>query len=134
MTAFPKLQAFGFKKLVALSCILLSISVFVIAQTLIEGTDGDDLLYGDVGDNLIQAKKGNDTVYGKGGNDVIEGGSSIWEGIQSTYSDAVLSPDGSAAESGEFDVAVVVIGERPYAEGMGDVRGFDTVVAPMPSA
>ena len=67
---------------------------------------------------------------GQSGNDVIEGGTSIWEGIRDVAPEAVLSPDGSAAEEGAFDVAIVVIGERPYAEGMGDIRGRDTVVAP----
>lgn len=59
---------------------------------------------------------------GVSGNDRIEGGTSIWEGIEALAPNAVLSPDGSAAEPGAFDVAFVFIGERPYAEGMGDVR------------
>jgi beta-glucosidase len=59
---------------------------------------------------------------GTDGNDLVEGGSSIWDGIHTQAPEAVLSPDGSAADEGEFDVAVVVIGERPYAEGLGDVR------------
>lgn len=67
---------------------------------------------------------------GQSGNDVIEGGTSIWEGIHAACPGAVHSPDGSAADTEDFDVAVVVIGERPYAEGMGDIRGFDTAVAP----
>jgi beta-glucosidase len=52
----------------------------------------------------------------------IVGGTSIWEGIQAVAPGAVLSPDGSAADSALFDAAIVVIGERPYAEGMGDLR------------
>jgi beta-glucosidase len=59
---------------------------------------------------------------GTSGNDRVEGGTSIWEGIQRVAPNAHLSPDGSAAAAGEFDVAVVVIGEKPYAEGMGDLR------------
>lgn len=59
---------------------------------------------------------------GVSGNDDIEGGTSIWEGLQKKFPDAVLSVDGSAVESESFDVAVVVIGEVPYAEGLGDVR------------
>lgn len=54
------------------------------------------------------------------GNEDIIGGQSIWEGIQAVAPDAVLDPSGHA--DGDFDVAVVVIGERPYAEGMGDIR------------
>jgi beta-glucosidase len=59
---------------------------------------------------------------GTSGNDVLQGGTSIWEGIQARNPNAVLSEDGSAADAGDFDLAVVVIGERPYAEGLGDVR------------
>ena len=59
---------------------------------------------------------------GTDGNDRVEGGTSIWEGIQALAPDAELSPDGSAADAARHRVAVVVIGERPYAEGMGDVR------------
>jgi beta-glucosidase len=59
---------------------------------------------------------------GTSGNDAVEGGTSIWEGIRKVAPNAQLSPDGSAAQAEEFDVAVVVIGEKPYAEGMGDLR------------
>jgi beta-glucosidase len=59
---------------------------------------------------------------GTSGNERMEGGMSIWEGIQAAAPQATLSPDASAARDGDFDVAVVVIGERPYAEGMGDLR------------
>jgi beta-glucosidase len=59
---------------------------------------------------------------GSDGNQRVEGSSSIWEGIRDHAFQAVLSPDGSAADGGNFDVAVVVVGERPYAEGLGDVR------------
>lgn len=59
---------------------------------------------------------------GTSGNDAVEGGTSIWEGIRAAAANARLSEDGSAAGEETFDVAVVVIGERPYAEGMGDVR------------
>jgi len=64
---------------------------------------------------------------GTSGNDRVEGGSSIWDGIRTFAPDAVLSEDGSAADTGEFDVAVVVIGERPYAEGLGDLRDWHEV-------
>lgn len=59
---------------------------------------------------------------GTHGNDHVEGGTSIFQGIQEYAPDAELSEDGSAADADRHDVAVVVIGERPYAEGMGDVR------------
>ncbi len=59
---------------------------------------------------------------GSSGNALIEGGTSLWEGIREVAPGAVLSPDGSAADGESFDVAVVVIGETPYAEGLGDIR------------
>ncbi len=62
---------------------------------------------------------------GVSGNDAIPGGTSIWQGIRAVAPNAVLSPDASAAMDGAFDVAVVVIGEEPYAEGMGDIREWD---------
>jgi beta-glucosidase len=36
---------------------------------------------------------------------------------------AELSHDGTAADPVRHDVAIVVIGEHPYAEGQGDIRG-----------
>ena len=59
---------------------------------------------------------------GTHGNDRIVGGTSIWEGIRAVVSGAQLSQDGSAADATAHDVAIVVIGETPYAEGMGDLR------------
>ncbi len=59
---------------------------------------------------------------GTSGNDHIEGGASIWEGIRAVAPHAVLSDDGSAADPREFDVGIAVVGEKPYAEGMGDIR------------
>ena len=57
------------------------------------------------------------------GNDRIEGGTSVWEGIRAVAPGAVLCGNGGVrAEAGDFDAAVVVIGERPYAEGLGDIR------------
>ncbi|MEH6592393.1 MAG: glycoside hydrolase family 3 protein [Halioglobus sp.] len=68
---------------------------------------------------------------GTSGNDFIAGGTSIWEGIQALAPNAVLSADGTGVEANStaHDVAVVVIGETPYAEGMGDIRtGHDVIV------
>ncbi|MFN0099030.1 MAG: glycoside hydrolase family 3 protein [Gemmatimonadaceae bacterium] len=59
---------------------------------------------------------------GTHGNDRIMGGTSIWEGLKAAAPQAVLSVDGSAADASQHDVAIVVIGENPYAEGMGDIR------------
>jgi beta-glucosidase len=68
---------------------------------------------------------------GNSGNDDITAGASIWEGIAQVAPGAELSADGSGEEANPqlHDVAIVVIGERPYAEGMGDIRtGEDVVV------
>ena len=73
------------------------------------------------------------------GNAAIAGGTSIWEGIRAVAPGAVLGGGGDGVADGgfrdaggafrdadgafrAFDAAVVVIGERPYAEGMGDIR------------
>lgn len=64
---------------------------------------------------------------GSTGNEIIEGGTSVWEAISKVVPGAVLSESGEATDSGTFDVALVVIGEDPYAEGMGDVRDDDKV-------
>ncbi len=81
---------------------------------------------------LVAGKNANDrghqcggfTVEWQGthGNDRIVGGTSIWEGIHAVAPQAELSWDGSAADKSKHDVAIVVIGEAPYAEGMGDIR------------
>ena len=64
---------------------------------------------------------------GTSGNDHIIGGTSIWEGIRDVAPGATLSVDGAAADETAHDVAIVVIGEKPYAEGMGDLRGVETI-------
>jgi beta-glucosidase len=63
-------------------------------------------------------------------NKSIAGGTSIWEGIQAQAANAVLSENGLGldADANKHDVAIVVIGERPYAEGMGDVRSDNNVL------
>ena len=64
-----------------------------------------------------QGEKGNETIRGE----------TIWEGIRALAPNAVLSEtlDGSDADPERHDVAVVVIGETPYAEGHGDIRQGD---------
>ncbi len=60
---------------------------------------------------------------GVSGNDRIVGGTSIWEGIRAAAPRAQLCTNGGArADTADFDAAIVVIGERPYAEGLGDIR------------
>lgn len=63
----------------------------------------------------------------------IIGGTSIWEGIKAVAPSAQLNADGTKADPTKHDVAVVVIGETPYAEGMGDIRQGDNTVIEMGS-
>ena len=49
-------------------------------------------------------------------------GNTILDGIRQTGADVTFSADGSAP-AGDADVAVVAVGETPYAEGPGDVGG-----------
>jgi len=66
---------------------------------------------------------------GTSGNEFVLGGTSIWGGIQEVAPNAVLSTsDGADADPALHDVAIVVIGETPYAEGMGDIRTGDDVI------
>ena len=64
------------------------------------------------------------------GNDRVEGGTSIWQGIARAAPNATLSAGGTGTEADprRHDAAIAVIGERPYAEGLGDVRRGDDVV------
>lgn len=55
-------------------------------------------------------------------NEAIVGGTSIWEGIRAVAPNAILDESGASANAASHDVAIVVIGETPYAEGMGDIR------------
>jgi beta-glucosidase len=56
-------------------------------------------------------------------NDSIVGGTSIWEGISKVAPNASLSENlkGEDADSDKHDFGIVVIGEKPYAEGFGDI-------------
>ena len=89
---------------------------------------------------LVAGKNANNTGHQCGGftidwqgvdsNEKIEGGSSIWQGIKVLAPHAELSTDPLAieADASKHDVAIVVIGETPYAEGMGDIRQNDDVI------
>lgn len=66
---------------------------------------------------------------GDTGNDVAHG-VSIFDAISEAAPGAVLDPeqDGAIADAAHHDVAVVVVGETPYAEGFGDIRPGDDVI------
>ncbi len=88
-----------------------------------DGEDGRTILVaGKSADNIGYQCGGFSMAWqGTDGNDDVEGGTSIWEGIRALAPEAELSEDGSAVDAARHRMAVVVIGERPYAEGMGDV-------------
>lgn len=67
--------------------------------------------------------------HGERDNENIEG-TSIWDAISEVAPNAVLSEDrsGKEANAKHRDVAVVVIGERPYAEGFGDIRSGENLL------
>ncbi len=71
---------------------------------------------------------------GESGNDTIDG-TSIWQAIRAVAHQAELSADlsGTDADVDKHDAAVVVIGERPYAEGHGDIRSGDDVLVEVKS-
>jgi beta-glucosidase len=56
-------------------------------------------------------------------NESIVGGTSIWEGISQVAPNACLSENltGEDADPDKHDIGIVVIGEKPYAEGFGDI-------------
>ena len=61
---------------------------------------------------------------GFSGNDALVGGTTVFDGIRShaEHCKLITEPDIDAVSSEQFDVAIVVIGETPYAEGLGDIR------------
>ncbi|WP_371374676.1 glycoside hydrolase family 3 protein [Thalassotalea aquiviva] len=58
------------------------------------------------------------------GNEAFAHGCSIWQAIKQSAPNASLSqqPFGEDADPKQHDIAVVVVGELPYAEGLGDIR------------
>ena len=71
---------------------------------------------------------------GESGNHSIKG-ESIWQAITAQAQHACLhEPDDlQHIDSGKFDVAVAVIGEQPYAEGVGDIHYPSDNIAQMSS-
>ena len=87
---------------------------------------GNYLVMGDAADNIGQQSGGwTITWQGTGNNnDDFPGGTSIYDGIKS----AVEAAGGSVAlqqMDGQPDAVIWVYGERPYAEGLGDLEHLD---------
>ncbi|PWI15356.1 glycosyl hydrolase [Streptomyces sp. Act143] len=81
----------------------------------VAGSDADD----------IGNQSGGWTVTWQGSSGDIVPGTTILEGLREAGGDVTYSKDASAPTTG-YDVGVVVVGETPYAEGVGDVgNGHD---------
>lgn len=74
------------------------------------------------------------TWQGECGNSSIKG-TSIWQGIEARNPNAKLLQDSELGrvQTGEYDYAIAVIGEQPYAEGMGDIRNSARDIAQLSS-
>jgi beta-glucosidase len=55
------------------------------------------------------------------------GGTSVIEAVKKTAGKVTFDETGKTAEKGKYDVAIVVIGETPYAEFNGDIKGALTL-------
>ncbi len=82
------------------------------------------MVAGDGADDISKQAGGWTLTWQGGGLDksLFPGATSIWDGVQQAVTaaggTAILSPDGKTQEA--VDVAIVVFGEDPYAETMGD--------------
>jgi beta-glucosidase len=90
------------------------------AHVLVAGAGADDIGQQSGGWTLSWQGTGNSNAD-------FPGGTSIWGGIKAAVESgggrATLSPDGGFTT--KPDVAVVVFGEEPYAEGLGDVQNLE---------
>ncbi len=88
-------------------------------RVLVTGSNADD----------VGAQSGGWTIEWQGVTGPTPGGTSILAGIEEEIGDTgriVHSPDASLVEQG-FDVAIAVVGEKPYAEYEGDVGTSPTL-------
>ncbi|MDM7860342.1 glycoside hydrolase family 3 protein [Alteromonas sp. ASW11-36] len=70
------------------------------------------------------------TIEWQGAGARMDGATTIWQGLKQQFPDAkkILPSRIRQSNLSEFDVAVVVIGERSYAEGLGDIRSSDRLL------
>ena len=88
-------------------------------RVLVTGSNADD----------VGAQSGGWTIEWQGVTGPIPGGTSILAGIEEEIGDTgriVHSPDASLVDQG-FEVAIAVVGEKPYAEYEGDVGTSPTL-------
>lgn len=86
-------------------------------DVLVAGKTADDIGNQSGGWTLTWQGTGNTNADFPSAQSIFAG---IEEAVTAAGGSATLSVDGSAAAAG-FDAAIVVIGETPYAEGLGDV-------------
>ncbi len=96
-----------------------------------QGISDNDEVVKKTPDHLVPAGYGSGNAGVQKGK--IIGGTSIWKGIKAVAPNAVLNIDGLEADPKKHDVGIVVIGETPYAEGMGDIRRGDNTIVEMGS-
>ncbi|MDX2368249.1 MAG: glycoside hydrolase family 3 C-terminal domain-containing protein, partial [Colwellia sp.] len=67
---------------------------------------------------------------GISGNNQFQGATSIWQGIAEVAPNAILNSNNDVAtiSAKDHDIAIVVVGEYPYAEGFGDIRACDNLI------
>jgi beta-glucosidase len=79
--------------------------------------------------NDLGNQMGGWSISWQGGSGPTTTGTTILDGIKQVVPSATFSADASAPVDGH-DVGVVVVGERPYAEGIGDVgNGHDLLLS-----
>nr|WP_241971049.1 exo 1,3/1,4-beta-D-glucan glucohydrolase [Pseudidiomarina halophila] len=116
-----------------------SVARAAVRQSLVLLKNQNQLLPLDPGQHILVAGSGADNIGQQSGgwtiswqgtgntNDDFPGGTSIYTGIAEQVSaaggKAVLATDGRFEE--RPDVAIVVFGEEPYAEGNGDIANLD---------
>jgi beta-glucosidase len=88
------------------------------AKVYVAGSNADD----------VGNQSGGWTLTWQGQSGAIPGGTSILQGMRQVAPQAAVtySKDASASTAG-YDVGVVVVGETPYAEGIGDVGNGHTM-------
>jgi len=65
---------------------------------------------------------------GISGNENFKKATSIWQGIKKNAPNAILKKSINNIQTKDHDLAIVVIGETPYAEGFGDIRDGDNLI------
>lgn len=65
---------------------------------------------------------------GVSGNDQFRQATSIWQSIKNVATNAILKEQVDNVVTNELDLAIVVIGETPYAEGLGDIRDGENLI------